>query len=83
MAPLWKSLNKLDKEALADIESWRAQLLILFDGDCVEGVEEFGRIYKEVYEFAEEKIIPVVPSQLPRIESVLKDAGLTLETLEE
>ena len=76
-------MDKLGKEALADIESWRAQLLILFDGDCVDGVEEFGRIYEEVYKFAEEKIIPAVPSQLPRIENVLKDSGLTLETLEE
>ena len=76
-------MTKLDKETLADIESWRAQLLILFDGDCVDGVEEFSRIYKEVYKFAEEKIIPVVPSQLPRMKKVLKDSGLTLETLEE
>ncbi len=76
-------MNKLNKEALADIKSWRAQLLILFDGDCVDGVEEFSRIYKQVYKFAEEKIIPAVPSQLPRMENVLKDSGLTLETLEE
>ncbi len=76
-------MTKLDKEALTDIESWRAQLLILFDGDCVDGVEEFNRIYKEVYKFAEEKIIPVVPSQLPRMEKMLLDKNGKLFALGE
>lgn len=77
MVPLF---NSPKKEALTRLASWRKQLLILFDGQCVDGNEDFEQIYQEILEFAETLFKENVPEQYNRMQEVLSITDYTTIT---
>jgi hypothetical protein len=72
MVPLF---DKSKKEALNHLASWRKQLLVLFDSECVDAQEDFDLIYREIHDFAKKIFIDTVPTQLERFEQIPQETG--------